>query len=126
MATHAPIFQAHAAAAGFDLEADVRFGWLTPRGHLDSEVQRHAASATLAALDCILEALEGDADQLAAKTRGSMRADFVLLRHRIHVEYDEVQHFTTARISTLDHYPADAALAFSPDAYRRVAERWRA
>lgn len=125
MARHAPVFQKHAEAAGLLLEADVTFSWLTPRGHLAAAVQERLPRKTLGALDRILAALNGDPDRLAAKTRGSMRADFVLLPNRVHVEYDEIQHFTTARSTTLALYPSDAALGFGLDAYRRLVEQWR-
>lgn len=42
------------------------------------------------------------------------------------VEYDEVQHFTTARLTTLRLYPAEAPLTFSPDEYAAIVERWMA
>lgn len=78
-------------------------------------------------MDEILDALDGDPAALAAKTRGAMTADFVLLPTGVQVvEYDEVQHFTTARLATLRLYPALAPLAFSPGEYAAIVERWKA
>src|SRR4029077_18768561 len=125
MAKHAPIFQRHAEAAGFRLIPEVVLPWLTPRGHLLPDVQTRVPHGTLLVLDRMLDALEGDRDRLAGKTRGSMRADFILEPDGLHVEYDEVQHFTTARLTTLDLYPDDAPVAFSPRDYPDVVERWR-
>lgn len=125
MAKHAPIFQKHAATAGFKLIPEVALSWLTPRGHLLPEVQADLPSETLVALDRIVDALNGDRDLLAGKTRGSMRADFVLEPEGFHVEYDEVQHFTTPRLTTLELYPKDAVVAFSPADYLTVVESWR-
>ncbi len=62
---------------------------------------------------------------MAAKTRGGMTADFVLDPGAIPVEYDEIQHFTTARILALGLYPAQASLSFDPSEYQVIAERWR-
>lgn len=125
MARHAPIFHAAAATAGIELEANVKLAWLTRHGHLAPAVQRTLPSWALSALDDILNALGGERATLAAKTRGAMTADFVILPKRLEVEYDEVQHFTTARMATLDLYPIEAPLAFSIATYRSVVERWR-
>lgn len=125
MAKHAPLFHAAATEAGLRLEADVKLPWLTRHGHLAPAVQERLPASTVAALDAILAALAGDGAALASKTRGAMTADFLLIPQGIHVEYDELQHFTTARITSLELYPDDAALAFNPADYRTVAERWR-
>lgn len=77
-------------------------------------------------LDRILEALDGDRHALAAKTSGSMRADFLLEPQGVVVEYDEAQHFTSARLATLAHYPPQADLGFDPHEYATIVERWRA
>ena len=63
--------------------------------------------------------------QTRSKTRGSMRADFLLEPEGLHIEYDEIQHFTTARLTTLDLYPEDTVVAFSPADYRATVEMWR-
>jgi hypothetical protein len=126
MARHAAIFHSAAKAAGVDLVADVRLPWLTRHGHLSSEVRDRLPGRVIAALDAILEALEGDADALAAKTRGAMTADFLSVATSLEVEYDEIQHFTTARIATLKLYPPDARLAFVPEEYLTIAKQWRA
>lgn len=55
-----------------------------------------------------------------------MTADFLVASTELEVEYDEIQHFTTARIATLELYPRDAPLAFAPADYVKVAEQWRA
>lgn len=123
MAKHAPIFHAAAAQAGLKLIADVKLPWLTRHGHLAPAVQDQLPSWALAALDKILLSLDGDAAALANKTRGAMTADFLL--DEIEVEYDEIQHFTSARIRTLGHYPSKAILAFDPATYRVICERFK-
>jgi len=127
MARHAPIFQARAKTAGITLRPDVKLPWLTRNGHLQPEVQKRIAAETCTALDRILAALGGDRDALASKTRGSMRADFLLEPQGVVVvEYDEVQHFTSARLETLAHYPSNTRLAFDADAYAALVKRWTA
>jgi hypothetical protein len=126
MPKHASIFHTVAQAAGLELVADVTLPWLTRHGHLASHVRDRLPATTIGALDAILSALGGDADALAAKTRGSMTADFLVSATNMDVEYDEIQHFTTARIATLKFYPPAARLAFDPLEYLEIAERWRA
>jgi hypothetical protein len=126
MPKHAPLFQAAVERLGVTLVPDVSLPWLTRHGHLASAVRSRLSPSTSESLDAILDALGGDAEALATKTRGGMRADFLVAGTPLAVEYDEIQHFTTARMTTLGMYPADAVLAFSPVAYLEVVERWRA
>jgi hypothetical protein len=124
VARHAPIFQARAQAAGITLRANVAVPWLTRHGHLEPDVQRKLPQKALDALDRILTELGGDADALASKTRGSSRVDFILEAAGAIVEYDEVQHFTSARLKTLALYPRSSALGFDLDAYIEIVRRW--
>ncbi len=126
MARHAPIFHDRVRALGVDLRADVALPWLTRNGHLKPTVIETLPASTREAMDRILADLGGDAAALAAKTRGAMRADFILERRGVVVEYDEVQHFTTARLTTLALYPPDAPLGFDPSAYAEMTARWSA
>jgi hypothetical protein len=75
-------------------------------------------------LDRVLDALGGDAAALAAKTRGSSRVDFIVEPRGVVVEYDEVQHFTTARLETLALYPVSVQLGFDLDEYVALVRRW--
>ncbi len=124
MARHAAIFHQRAQAAGVELQADVAVAWLTRNGHLSPEVRDKLPAETRDALDRILDALDGDAVALAAKIRGTSRVDFILEPHGIVVEYDEVQHFTTARLETLSLYPATAPLGFDLASYMALVRRW--
>jgi hypothetical protein len=126
MARHAPIFQERARAAGIHLRADVALPWLTRNGHLDPMVSEQVPSKTRDALDQILDALDGDVTALAAKTRGSSRVDFMLEPRGVVVEYDEVQHFTSARLRTLALYPPEASLGFDRAGYTALVKRWAA
>lgn len=124
MPRHASIFHERARAAGIDLRADVSVPWLTRNGHLAPVVQSQLPGETLEVLDRVLDALDGDAAALAAKTRGSSRVDFIVEPRGVVVEYDEVQHFTTARLKTLALYPTTARLGFDLDEYVALVRRW--
>ncbi len=126
MAKHAPLFHAQAAKLGMDLNPDVKLPWLTRHGHLAPFVQQALPSWARGALDNILAALDGDPAGLAAKTRGAMTADFLLRPRGVQVEYDEVQHFTSARAVTLELYPSQTPLAFDPVEYGATVARWKA
>jgi len=126
MARHAPIFHNIAQAAGIKLRANVARPWLTCNGHLKPEIGEQLPADVVKALDRIIVALGGDAEALAAKTRGSMTADFLLEPDGVVVEYDEIQHFTTARGTTLALYPAGAPLGFDLAAYAQTVKHWRA
>jgi hypothetical protein len=41
------------------------------------------------------------------------------------VEVDEVQHFTTARLSTFAHYPPAADVGFDVEEYQSLIGQWR-
>jgi len=78
-----------------------------------------------AALRSIYLALGGDETLLVRKRSGSdPRLDFVLADHALAVEVDEIQHFTTERLRTLDLYPAAAEVCFDTGAYRTLISRW--
>lgn len=47
-----------------------------------------------------------------SKAGQSLRCDFVVPQERLIVEYDEQQHFTLQRATTLERYPADLTLGF--------------
>lgn len=124
MPRHAPEFQARARASGIDLDAEVVRDWLTPRGHRHPAVAAKLSETVRAALDEILSALGGDPVAMENKRRGSMRVDFMTETGLV-VEYDEVQHFTSARLLTLGLCPPGAALGFDVVAYLSPVEQWR-
>ena len=73
----AAAFHELAAAAGFRLVAEQRLEWLSPRGHLPLIAQNRVPANVRQVLARIFAALEGDERKLAAKTRGSVKADFL-------------------------------------------------
>lgn len=125
MATHAPIFRSRAEAVGLELTPEVSLPWLTRHGHVLPAVRDRLPEWATVAIDRIFRVLGGDEALLAGKTRGSMRADFLLMPHEVEVEYDEIQHFTASRLTTLEMYPAKAELAFQPAEYASIVQTWR-
>jgi very-short-patch-repair endonuclease len=112
-----------AKAAGLALERSVAMPWLSNRGHLNSVIGGDAVVQRLRAMHAMLH---GDARLLASKrASASTRLDFVFCKLNLIIEVDELQHFTSERLATLERYPADAELAFDVERYRAEVERWR-
>ncbi len=114
-----------ARADGVVFSRGVSPAWLTNRGHLSNAIADHLDAEHKAAIRSIHSALGGDERLLVSKRSGSdPRLDFVLAEHALAVEVDEIQHFTTERLRTLDLYPPDAGLWFDTGAYRTLIGRW--
>lgn len=99
--------------------------WLSSRGHLDAAV----ASAPVPALEALADihaALGSDGSVLAAKRTGRLMPDLLHVPTGCVIEVDEMQHFTTDRMASLDHYPPDLVLGFDTDLYRSLIDRWSA
>ena len=67
----------------------------------------------------------GNEKPLAAKRRGSDPTPDFLLNCRQIIEVDEIQHFTTDRLTTLRLYPGDIELGFGLSEYISLCETWR-
>lgn len=114
-------------AQGIPLASGRAVPWLSGRGHLNPIVQERAPKHVIGALAELHSALGGDVNALANKRPGNPPIpDLVHLVHGCVIEVDEVQHFTTARLASLDHYPPDVPIGFDLDEYRRLIVRWRA
>ena len=100
-----------------------RVGWLTQQGHL---ALPESAAPARQALERIYLALGGDLDVLAAGRSTVLRGDFFHAPSGTLIEIDESQHFTSARLTTLDLYPEDLLLGFELADYRTLCQRWRA
>ena len=95
--------------------------WLSGRGHLNPLIQAETPPEVLSALASIHIRLGGDATLLAAKKLGrSPTPDLVHTPTGSVVEIDEVAHFTTSRLLSLDLYPAGIRLGFDLDEYRAL------
>ena len=104
---------AAAAARGLRLQLGATHRWLTVRGHLEPIVEREAPGDVLDALDDVHAALGGDRRALARRRSGTLRTDLVVRSTGQLVEVDELQHFTSARMTTLVAYPARRRFGFS-------------
>lgn len=123
MRKNAEAFFSLAASSGLTLTPDQRASWLNPRGHASPVVRSEVSRQTQESIRSIFLDLGGDEGILEAKTRGSMTLDFLFGNQA--VEYDEVQHFTRARLMTFRHYPQELETGFSVDEYRRLCSEWR-
>jgi hypothetical protein len=112
-----------AAGEGLDFRRGASLPWLTNKGHLDEGIAGTLDEQTLAALRSIYRELGGDESLLASKRSGSdPRID--LLHGALAIEVDEIQHFTTDRMRTLELYPPDADVLFNADEYRAAIRLW--
>jgi hypothetical protein len=119
-------FAALAAERGLDLQPGRALAWLTNRGHCSPLLEDGLPAERGSALKRIFEALGGDAAALEAKSGTPLRPDFLLGEAEQLVELDESQHFTTARLRTLGHYPATTEVGFDLLEYRSLCQRLRA
>ena len=109
-------FAAAAAKDGIELTSQA-FPWLCQQGHF----ALHDDSAARETLRRIYIALGGDEEVLAAGRTTRLTGDFLHEPTRTLIEIDELQHFTTARLTTLDEYPDSLPLGFSLDTYKALA-----
>jgi hypothetical protein len=126
-------FARAAAQDGIVLERQ-SFDWLCEQGHIGLErvakSRRDPAlvapvSAALEVLGAIYARLKGDVSVLQAA-----RANLLLPVELVHapsgtlIEVDGPPHFSSARLLSLDLYPAGAALGFDLDSYRQLCREW--
>ncbi len=114
-------FAEAAAADGIDLSPQ-SVSWLSEQGHLALLDEASSASEVL---EGIYLALGGDLDVLATARARRLSGDFMHRPTGTLVEVDESQHFTSARLTTLDLYPADVSLGFDLDHYKALCRKWR-
>jgi hypothetical protein len=113
-------FKAAAAADGIELTQSYSFTWMTEQGHFG--LPPEAADAVRSLHDIFL-ALEGDAAPYAAGRSNVLRGDLLHKPTGTIIEVDELQHFSSWRLITLDAYPPDAALGFDRDEYIDLCRR---
>jgi hypothetical protein len=124
MREFAGAFHAWATDAGYELRPDAPLAWLTRYGHLAARVQERLPAELLDCLRELFLALGGDERRLAAKTRGAVSTDFLLLPDARLVELDESQHLTAERLLTLDLYPEGVELGYAREEYRALCQQW--
>jgi len=113
-------FHGLAEQAGYCLLKTKDVPWLSRYGHLNPEVRSGVPREVVQALTRIFRLLDGDEGALAAKTRGTVRPDFLWPARNLAVEVDEVQHFTRFRSRVLREYPPRVHLAFETQSYQQL------
>lgn len=120
-------FAALAAAEMLEFERGATQPWLTNKGHLADLVVTKVDEQTSASLRAIYRALGGVEELLVGKRTGSNpRLDFLLADRGLAVEVDEIQHFTSDRLRTLEFYPPNLDVLFDIDEYRELIGGWSA
>lgn len=94
-------FQSAAAEDGIEL-AGQSVKWLCYRGHW---ALLESAAETRDDLERIWQVLKGDPGGYAARPATQLTGDFIHEPTGTLIEYDETQHFSTARLKTLPSIP---------------------
>jgi hypothetical protein len=128
-------FAEAAARDGITLE-QASFDWLCEQGHVGLErvakARRDPAIvapvvAALAVLGAIYARLKGDVSVLhAARENLLLPVDLLHAPTGTVIEVDGPAHFTSYRLTTLDLYPPEVAVAFDRDLYRDLCRTWGA
>lgn len=94
--------------------------WLSGRGHFNPALSQ-TDPRVIEALSTLHEALGGEGAALAAKRSGNPpMPDLIHIELGCIIDVDEVQHFTTARMASFEHYPEGLPLGFDVEEYRRL------
>jgi hypothetical protein len=96
-----------------------KFPWLSQQGHLALPEGSQAREV----LRRIYVALGGDEDILGTARSRALPGDYLHEPTRTLIEIDEVQHFTSARFTALEHYPGEMPLGFDLEHYKSLCRR---
>lgn len=111
-----------AAKDGVYLKPGRKFAWLNSAGPYGLGV---SASSVLDPVTSIAVALKGDLEAMKAVLRpAKLPVDLIHEDSGIVFEVDEIQHFTSHRLSTFDHYPDDVRVSFDIEEYRRLCTQY--
>lgn len=97
---------------------------MTNRGHCEPGIADALDGEPLEVLQTVFGILDGDEEALAAKRGTPLQPDFLVGKIEQLVELDESQHFTSARLRSLEHYPTWAGDRFGLDTYRALCASW--
>lgn len=114
-------FRQAAATDGIELEA-AKVSWINQRGHF--ALPRVAAEIAGPALEAIFMALEGQSAAQRGKRLIALPGDFYHAPTGTFIETDEMQHFTSFRLRTLELYPSGAPLGFDTNFYVHLCRQW--
>ena len=89
-------------------QTDKKFDWFVNK-HLKEHFGRH-----FPAIDKIFKALNGDINANQSKRTTSLDCDaYFGGKYNLIFEFDEYQHFSSARLKTFDYYPSDLKTNYS-------------
>jgi hypothetical protein len=114
-------FGATAELDGIQLEP-AKVSWINQRGHFG--LPHQTAATTIEALEAIFVALGGQPDVQMSKRTITLPGDFYHGQSRTFVETDEIQHFTSFRLRTLELYPAGVPLGYDAGSYMDLCRQW--
>lgn len=111
-----------AAKDGIYLKPGRRFSWLNSTGPYGL---RTSASSVFDPVMSIAAALGGKLDAMRAARPTRLPVDLIHEDTGVVFEVDEIQHFTSHRLATFDHYPDDVRVSFDIGEYRRLCAQYR-
>lgn len=95
--------------------------WLNQQGHFGLPSK---ASTIVPALHDIFLDLNGDPVTQSSKRAIPLPGDFIHVESGTIIEVDEMQHFTSYRLSTFSHYPEGIPLGFDISEYADLCHRF--
>ncbi len=111
-----------AAKDGVYLKPGRKFAWLNAAGPYGLGV---SASSAFDPVKNIAMDLDGDLEAMRALSRPArLPVDLIHEDSGIVFEVDEIQHFTSHRRATFDHYPEDVQVSFDIEEYRRLCTQY--
>lgn len=112
-----------AAKDGLFLRPGISHKWVSTHGPFGLTPQAARVEKPILS---IAQALGADLEAMRlAKAVSRPKCDLLHLETGTVIEVDELQHFTSHRLITFDHYPADASVGFEIDQYRHLCERYK-
>lgn len=107
-----------AAKDGLFLSSGIAFSWIGTKGPygLSGDTSRvfEPVMAIAVSLGANLDAMR------LAKRVSRPRADLMHKESGVIIEVDEIQHFTSHRLATFEHYPPNSPCEFDIDEYRQL------
>lgn len=94
--------------------------WLNQRGHFGLPEQ---AASVVRPLHDLFLALAGDPEEQSLKRATALPGDFIHIGTGTIIEVDELQHFTSFRLRSFDHYPSKHPVRFEIAEYQDLCRR---
>ena len=111
-----------AAKDGIYLKPGRRFSWLNSAGPYGLGM---SASSVFDPVMSIAVGLGGKLDVMKAARPTRLPVDLIHEDTGVVFEVDEIQHFSSHRLATFNHYPDDVRVSFDIEEYRRLCAKHR-